>query len=247
MENVRFGSKADDQYNEATMNTILFDKSESVIKIILNQMNLFYGITTLLFGCLVTSITCADDTPPKYGVIKTVSIPTQTAQADWRCANRTSWLMGNTCLGWIGNHGNFSLDWSPPDTGWIITAPPTISKNGSEDSWVDPVHLSTSGSPIISKDEVTKAFHIAIRLADLENKPLASTALKDELEKRLASNGSGDSTQNTLHVSGGCNTTGNMEDRKTCNVSVSATVDIMYVGNADGLELLASLMNQYGL
>src|SRR5208282_540658 len=212
----------------------------------LNRMNLFCGLATLLIGCLVTSITYADDTPPKYGDVKTVSIPTQTAQADWQCINRT-WLLGHSCLGWGGNHGNFSLDWSPPDAGWVITGLPTISKYGSEDSWVDPVHLSTSGTPKISKDEVTDAFHIAIRLADLENKPLASTALKDELAKRLASNGLGDSTQNTLHVSGGCNTTGNMENRRACNVSVSGTVVIMYFGNTNGLELLESLMNQYGL
>jgi hypothetical protein len=229
------------------MKSILFDISKSVVKIIPNRMNLFCGLSTLLIGCLATSITCADNTPPKYRDIKTVSIPTQTAQADWHCENRTSWLMGNTCLGWIGNHGNFSLDWSPPDAGWVITGLPTLSKNGSDDSWVDPVQLSTNGTPIISKDEVTEAFRIAIRLADLENKPLASTALKDELSKRLASNGLGDSTQNTLHVSGGCKTTGSMEDRKACNVSVTGTVVIMYVGNTDGLELLASLMNQYGL
>jgi len=157
------------QCKRAIMRSFLFDISKSVVKIILNRMNLFCGFSTLLIGCLVTSITCADNTPPKYGDIKTVSIPSQTAQADWHCANRTSWLMGNTCLGWIGNHGNFSLDWSPPDAGWVITGLPTTSKNGSEDSWVDPVQLSTNGAPIISKDEVTEAFRIAIRLADLEN------------------------------------------------------------------------------
>src|SRR5208282_4170258 len=93
----------------------------------LNRMNLFCGLATLLIGCLVTSITYADDTPPKYGDVKTVSIPTQTAQADWQCINRT-WLLGHSCLGWGGNHGNFSLDWSPPDAGWVITGLQTISK-----------------------------------------------------------------------------------------------------------------------
>jgi hypothetical protein len=227
------------------MSVDLCNKQESLNKITPGQMNLFCGLAAILIGVLITPVSHAEDITPKYGDMRTVSFPTQTAKADWQCTTHMTW--GDTCIGWVGSQGNFKLDWSPSEAGWVITGQPTISKEGSDGSWVDPIHLLAGGTPIVSKNDVTEAFQTAIQLADLENKTSISKIFQAELEKRLAVYGAGDSIQNTLHVSGGCNTTGILGDRKGCSVSVSGTVNIMYVGDPDGLELLTSLKKQYGL
>jgi len=228
------------------MNSDLCNRKKSVNKISLGRMDLFCGLATILFGCLITSISHADGISPQYGDMKTVSIPTQTAKADWQCTAHMTWS-ATTCLEWVGSQGNFNFNWSPSEAGWGITGQPTISKEGSDGSWVDPIQLLAGGNPIISKTDITEAVQTAIQLADLENKTSISKTLQAELAKRLAMYGVGDSIQNTIHVSGGCNTTGIVGDRKSCSVSVSGTVNIMYVGDPDGLELLTSLKKQYGL
>jgi len=228
------------------MNSDVCNRKKSVNKTSLGRMNLSRGLATILFGCLITSVSHADGISPQYGDMKTVSIPTQTAKADWQCTTHMT-LSPTTCLGWAGSQGNFSFDWSPSEAGWVITGQPTISKEGSDGSWVDPIQLIAGGTPAISKNDITEAFQTAIQLADLESKPSISKTLQTELAKRLAMYGVGDSIQNTLHISGGCNTTGIIGDRKSCSVSVSGTVNIMYVGDSDGLELLESLKKQYGL
>jgi hypothetical protein len=182
-----------------------------------------------LSGAPAAAQTLGDTSTVTLGPVSGYSILTCHGHTDWvTCEDEEPEFLD----------GNATIEWSAP-VGWRIVGTPTSTISGSNASFSQPIRRIAGADTVMTQHDVRRAYALALKLAQLGAKREAFDALTAERDKLLATFGPDADGDNSLLVAGTCS--------GDCTVTVSATVNLIYVGPNDPFALLVSLVRRFKL